>query len=226
LFPSIALAAVGITDIFTRGPYLGPWLILMLCGLGAPFPEEMALIPAGVMLANADNHLNFFHMTLVCTSAILLGDALPFVLGKRYGLAILKLRWVSKVLHPERFAAFERRFAEHGNWAIFTCRFLPGLRLPGYFIAGTLKMSYLRFFALDGMGVLISVPTSIFAAMWVTERFGQAQAKKSVHEFMIWVAVAVVGSVVTFVWVRSVRRRRARAAAAAAAASQPPTPPI
>ncbi len=203
------LASIDITELFGRAHYLGPWLLLMLCGLGAPLPEEAALIPAGVMLADPDNQLNFLHMTLVCTSAILLGDSLPFLLGKRYGLAVLKLRLVSKVLHPERFAAFERRFAEHGNWAIFTCRFLPGLRIPGYFIAGTLKMSYARFLVLDSLGVLISVPTSIFAAKWVTERFGEAQAKRTVHEFMIWVAVVMVAGVISWVWIRGVRRRRA-----------------
>lgn len=222
MFLSTAYAAASLADIFMRGPYLGPWLLLILCGLGAPLPEEAALIPAGIMLADPENHLNFLHMTLVCSSAILLGDSLPFLLGKLYGLSILKWRWVSKVLHPERFAAFERRFAEHGNWAIFTCRFLPGLRIPGYFIAGTLKMSYVRFFVLDCVGVLISVPTSIFAAWWVTERFGEAQAKRTVHEFMIWVAIAVVAGVIAYLWVRSVRRRRA----AARAASQAGTPPV
>jgi membrane protein DedA with SNARE-associated domain len=219
VFLPLALAA-DLGEILTRGPYLGPWLLLILCGLGAPLPEEAALIPAGWMLADPENHLNFVHMSLVCTSAILLGDSLPFLLGKRYGLAILKLRWVSKVLHPERFAAFERRFAEHGNWAIFTCRFLPGLRIPGYFIAGTLKMSFVRFLLLDSLGVLISVPTSIYAAMWVTRKFGEAQAKRTVHEFMLWIAVAAVVGVVVLLWVRGVRRRRA----AARAASQPPTP--
>lgn len=217
------LALIDVTELFGRFHYLGPWLFLMLCGLGAPLPEEAALIPAGVMLAQPDLHLSFLHMTLVCTSAILLGDSLPFLLGKRYGLAVLKLRWVSKVLHPERFAAFERRFAEHGNWAIFTCRFLPGLRIPGYFIAGTLKMSYARFLVLDSLGVLISVPTSIFAAKWVTQKFGEAQAERKVHDFMIWVAVVVVVSVVSFVWVRAVRRRRA---AQKAAASQGGTPAV
>ena len=214
MFVAAALALIDVTELFGRFHYLGPWLLLMLCGLGAPLPEEAALIPAGVMLAQPELKLNFVHMTLVCTSAILLGDSLPFLLGKRYGLAVLKLRWVSKVLHPERFAAFERRFAEHGNWAIFTCRFLPGLRIPGYFIAGTLKMSYARFVLLDSLGVLISVPTSIFAAKWVTERFGEAQAQKKVHEFMIWVAVAVVAAVVVFVTVRTLRKRRRRAAGA------------
>jgi len=214
--------ATSLADILTRGPYLGPWLLLLLCGLGAPLPEEAALIPAGWMLADPENHLNFLHMSIVCSSAILLGDSLPFVLGKRYGLSILKLRWVSKVLHPERFASFERRFAEHGNWAIFTCRFLPGLRIPGYFIAGTLKMSFVRFFLLDCVGVLISVPTSIFAAKWVTERFGEAQAKRTVHEFMIWVAVVMVVGAIIGIWIRGVRRRRA--SVRAAAQTGPPQP--
>lgn len=214
MFLATALALIDVADLFGRFHYLGPWLFLMLCGLGAPLPEEAALIPAGVMLAQPELNLSFLHMTLVCTSAILLGDSLPFVLGKRYGLAVLKLRWVSKVLHPERFASFERRFAEHGNWAIFTCRFLPGLRIPGYFIAGTLKMSYARFLLLDSLGVLISVPTSIFAAKWVSERFGEAQAQRKVHEFMIWVAVAVVTAVVVFVSVRALRKRRKRTAEA------------
>ena len=216
------LAAVDVTELFGRFHYLGPWLVLMLCGLGAPLPEEAALIPAGMMLADPENNLNFVHMTLVCTSAILLGDSLPFVLGKAYGLSILKLRWVSKILHPERFAAFERRFAEHGNWAIFTCRFLPGLRIPGYFIAGTLKMSFLRFLLLDTAGVVISVPTSIYAAMWFTQKYDEAQAKRSVHEFMLWVAVAAVAGVIAFLWVRAVRRRRAAAKAATESGTQQP----
>ena len=78
-------------------------------------------------------------------------------------------------------------------------------------------MSFWRFLLLDCIGVVISVPTSIFAAKWVTERFGEAQAKRTVHEFMIWTAVVMVVGVVTWVWIRSVRRRRAAAQAAAQA---------
>jgi membrane protein DedA with SNARE-associated domain len=214
VFLMLALAAFDFAETFSRAPYLGPWLLLLACGLGAPLPEEAALIPAGVMLADPDLHLSFLHMALVCSSGILIGDSLPFLLGKRYGLSVLKLRWVSKILHPERFATFERRFSEHGNWATFTCRFLPGLRIPGYFIAGSLKMSYLRFLLLDGLGILISVPTSIFLAKWAMERFGEAQAKREVHMFMIWIAVAVVSIVLIYVVGRAWRRRRA----------SPPTP--
>jgi membrane protein DedA with SNARE-associated domain len=112
------------------------------------------------------------------------------------------------VLHPERFAKFERRFAEHGNWAIFTCRFLPGLRIPGYFLAGTMKMSYARFLLLDGLGVLISVPTSIWAAYWITMKLGEAQAQERVHQFLLGLMVAVLVLAVGWVLYRAWRKRR------------------
>ena len=153
---------------------------------------------------------------------ILIGDSIPYWLGRRYGMNALQVRWVARILHPERFQRLQERFEEHGNWATFACRFFAGIRIPGYFIAGTLKMSFVRFLVLDSLGVLISVPTSIYAAMWVTRKFGEAQAKRTVHEFMLWVAVAAVAFVVGFLWVRGVRRRRA----AARAAQQPPTPQV
>jgi len=74
----------------------------------------------------------------------------------------LRIRWVSRILHPERFARLRQRFEEHGNKATFVCRFFAGIRIPGYFIAGTMGMRYSRFLLLDTLGVLISVPASIY----------------------------------------------------------------
>jgi membrane protein DedA with SNARE-associated domain len=153
-----------VQGLFENFPYLGPFIFLLLCGLGLPSPEEVALIGAGILLHNRDETgVHYLPMLLVCSSAILIGDSLPFWLGRHYGLAALKLKWVAKLLHPERFAALERRFQSHGNWAIFSCRFLPGLRIPGYFVAGTLRMSFWRFLILDTLGVAISVPASIYS---------------------------------------------------------------
>ena len=41
------------------------------------------------------------------------------------------------------------RFQRHGNWAVFMCRFFAGVRIPGYFLAGTMGMSYGRFLLLE-----------------------------------------------------------------------------
>ena len=146
-------------EVMQQFTYLGPFLILLLCGMGLPLPEEVTLIGAGLLVSQGK--VDFVTISLVCSLAILMGDAIPFWLGHHYGKSILKRPLLSRVLHPERFAKLEERFLEHGNWATFMCRFLPGIRIPGYFVAGTMRMKFLRFLSLDALGVLITVPLSI-----------------------------------------------------------------
>jgi len=154
--------ATFLTDFFgDSGAYWGPFVVLFLCGLGLPLPEEVTLIGSGLLLYQGK--VEPVPITLVCSAAILLGDSVPFWLGRRYGLAALQIRGVRRILHPERIQRLEERFQRHGSWATFGFRFLPGVRIPGYFVAGTLGLGYPRFLLLDGLGVLISVPISIYA---------------------------------------------------------------
>jgi membrane protein DedA with SNARE-associated domain len=210
---------------FSRFHYLAPFTVLMLCGIGLPLPEEVTLIGCGLLVAQ--EHVGFWEITAVCSAAILLGDSIPYWLGRRWGLAALKNRLVTKVLHPERFALLERKFADNGNWAVFTCRFLPGLRIPGYFVAGTLGMSYTRFLVLDSLGVIVSVPTSIWVAHLFFEEFGHhlQGAAKRVSEFnhivLAGVALVVLGFL-AWRWIRRRRKADSAAVAGAASAAEPP----
>jgi membrane protein DedA with SNARE-associated domain len=201
------LALIGVWDslsgLFGRFHYLAPATILLLCGVGFPLPEEVALIGSGILLAQ--DKVEAVPIILVCSIAILLGDSIPFWLGRHYGLAALRARWVARILHPERFAVLERRFAEKGNWAIFTCRFLPGLRIPGYFVAGTLGMSYSRFMMLDALGVALSVPASILIAAWVGGTF--EEISREVRGLHMWLLFAIV-SLLLVMFVRGRMRRR------------------
>ncbi len=190
-------------SLFGRFHYLAPFTFLLLCGVGLPMPEEVALIGSGLLLHQGK--VEFVRITLVCSAAILIGDSIPYWLGRAYGLSALRSRWAKKVLHPERFATLERRFASHGNWAVFTCRFLPGLRIPGYFVAGTLRMSYARFLILDSLGVIISVPTSIWLGKW----FGASveELRHKMHSLHLWLAFGVVSLLITmYVWSRMRKR--------------------
>jgi len=202
-------------DLFQESSHLAPFLILLLCGMGLPLPEEVTLIGCGLLVHNG--RVDFLPIVLVCSVAILLGDAVPYALGRRYGLNALRIGWVAKVLHPERFALIEERFATHGNWAIFTCRFLPGIRIPGYFAAGTLKMSFLRFLILDGLGVLVSVPVSIYLGRLFAEKIEDLEKQVSnFHQLLGFVVV----SIVLIVWVRARGRKRDREVAVADGASE------
>ena len=201
------LAWAGITDYFNalleRFHYLAPFTFLLLCGVGMPLPEEVALIGSGILLHEGE--VRFVPITLVCSLAILIGDSIPYWIGRHWGLAALKTRFVAKIVHPERFAKLERRFSEHGNWVVFSCRFMPGLRIPGYFVAGTLGMGYGRFLLLDVLGVLISVPVSI----WLGKIFGGSiEHLKHVYKDLHLILAFLVLALTLVIVIRAWRRRR------------------
>jgi membrane protein DedA with SNARE-associated domain len=199
-------------EVFGQFGYLAPFALLLLCGIGFPLPEEVALIGAGILLHRGQ--VEFVRVTLVCAAAILLGDSLPYFLGRRYGMRALEIRWVARFLHPERFQRFRKRFEEHGNWTTFACRFVAGVRIPGYFVAGTMGMRFSRFLLLDTLGVILTVPASIYLGKLFG---GQVERlKETVHDLHLILAFLVLALVLVLI-VRAARRRPV-------APRDPPTP--
>lgn len=179
------------TEVFGGLPYVAPFVVLLLCGLGLPLPEEVTLIGAGLLVYKGD--VAFVPIVLVCSAAILIGDSIPYWLGRHWGPSALRIRFVRRVVHPERLARLERRFSEHGNWATFMCRFVPGIRLPGYFVAGTMGMSFPRFLLLDSLGVLISVPISIHIGRLFGDSVDEMhRANGNLHLIFAFVALTLV----------------------------------
>ncbi|MCA9001617.1 MAG: DedA family protein, partial [Planctomycetes bacterium] len=145
-----------LSSIFNRMGYWAPFLVLLGAGAGLPVPEEVTMVGSGYLLHQG--MVSTLPIMVTCWVATLLGDSIPFWMGRLLGPKALKLPLANRILHPERFALIEKRFEKHGTWAIFTCRFLPGVRLPGFFSAGTLGMSYTRFMLADASAALFMVP--------------------------------------------------------------------
>ena len=185
--------------------YLGPFLVLVFCGMGLPIPEEVTLIGCGLLVH--EGLVGFREISLVCAAAILIGDAVPFFLGRHYGENAMRLSWVRWILHPERMLRLRRRFAEHGTWVIFSLRFLPGVRVGGYFTVGMMRVNYLRFLLLDALGVLLSVPISIYLGMLfagqVEDLEGRLGGLSLLLAFLLLSVLIILGA-------RSRSRRRAR----------------
>lgn len=229
----LELSFVDLSDqaqqMFETFTYLGPFLVLLLCGVGLPLPEEVTLIGSGILVHQGK--ADFVLITMVCSVAILMGDSIPYTLGRRYGKRVLRFRWVSKLLHPERFARVEKRFLEHGDWATFACRFLPGIRIPGYFIAGTMQMKFWRFILLDGIGVLISVPISIYLGKLFADHIDQLKDRMAnLHLILAFLVLALV-IILLMVGKRNraqnvARRKAERAKQKQQAAGAGPVPPV
>lgn len=145
---------------FANYGYAAVFSILVLCGFGLPIPEDITLVAGGVISGLGE--ANLYIMIVVGLAGVILGDGLMFSAGYFLGPKILKFRWINKLLTPKRYIKVQQKFDRYGNSVIFVARFLPGLRTPIYITAGmSKKISYLKFFIMDGVAALISVPAWI-----------------------------------------------------------------
>jgi membrane protein DedA with SNARE-associated domain len=139
-------------------PYLAVAVLFVLCGLGLPLPEELVLLAGGYYCANNLDTASLPLMMAWCAGGILAGDVLPYVLGRVFGVRLLRLRWLRFVVNKQRLASFDRWFRRRGDLVILIARFIPGLRVVAFFTAGTMKMAWRRFLFLDGLGIALIVP--------------------------------------------------------------------
>jgi membrane protein DedA with SNARE-associated domain len=145
-------------------PYLIIFGILLACGLGLPIPEDITLFAAGVMVYYGVGTLGT--MVAVSMVGVILGDSIIFFLGHKFGRKLTK-KWIfHKLLPDDRLDAVGKKFRERGNKLLFAARFMPGLRAPIFFSAGTLHVPYRTFVFYDGGAAVVSVPAIIGAVYY------------------------------------------------------------
>ena len=134
--------------------------VLLACGFGLPLPEDVTLVAGGI-LASRDI-IDFKFTVAVCMVGVLAGDGTIFFLGSRYGKRLRRAKFFSLVLPEKRDAAVKSIFDKYGDKVIFMARFMPGLRTPLFFATGSYHVPFWKFFMLDGLAALISVPLWVY----------------------------------------------------------------
>ena len=190
-------------------PYIGVAVVFLLCGLGFPIPEEIVLLAAGFVCAKFPEKAQLLPMMGWCAGAIAVGDMIPFLLGRVFGVRLLRLRWLRYFINKRRLAMFDHWFRRRGDLVIVISRFMPGLRVVAFFTAGAMKMRWTRFLLLDGLGIVLIVPLMTWigfsSAGFIEEAFATVQ---KVERGILWGGVGL--ALVLAVWVWLWRRRRAR----------------
>jgi membrane protein DedA with SNARE-associated domain len=188
--------------------------LLALCGVGLPIPEEPILLMAGAVAYEMELEqklgmgVQLTRMTAVCAVGILLGDIACFHLGRTVGRGIFKIKLVQRIATRPRRVRAERFFQRYGTWSIFIARFFAGVRLVMYFSAGmSHRVGYLRFLLMDFLGVLVSVPISIWVGyfVWGQLRDWEAARAKLGTFHMILVSGIAVGLLVWFILAKKKR---------------------
>ena len=182
--------------------YAGLFLILFLCGLGLPIPEELTLLSGGFFI-----HLGIvrFYPTLAVTFlGILGGDLAIYAIGKKWGPDLLNHQHLRKIITESRLEKGRQFFRDHGKKTIFIARFISGFRVPVFFAAGTMGIKLGRFLWLDFLGSLILIPLLILlgyyfgaSIWWLAEVITRID-----HLLRILAILACVAALIFYLWLR------------------------
>ena len=198
-----------IIQTITEYPYIGAAAVFLLCGLGLPIPEEVVLLAAGFVCFKFPDKAQLFPMMGWCAAAIVAGDSIPFLLGKIFGVRLLRLRWLRYFITKRRLAMFDHWFRRRGDLVIVISRFMPGLRVVAFFTAGAMKMRWTRFLLLDGVGIVLIVPLltllGFHSATVIEEAFTTVQ---SVERGLLWGIIIAALFLAGWLWWRRARRSR------------------
>ena len=196
-------------NLFTQHDYLAVFLVLLICGMGVPIPEDITLVAGGVI--SGLGYSNVHVMFGVGMAGVLVGDLIMFMIGRHYGESALRWRWVSWLVTPERRELVQRKFDRYGIRLLFIARFLPGLRSPIFIIAGwSRRVSLLKFLLLDGAAALISVPFWVYLGYYGADNHEWLMQWVHRGKTGIWIAIAVLLTVALILFWRHRRAEKIR----------------
>lgn len=196
-------------NLFTQHDYLAVFMVLLICGMGVPIPEDITLVAGGVI--SGLGYSNVHVMFGVGMAGVLIGDLIMFMVGRHYGENALRLRWVAWLVTPARRELVQRKFDRYGNRLLFIARFLPGLRSPIFIIAGwSRRVSLLKFLLLDGAAALISVPFWVYLGYYGADNHEWLMHWVHRGKTGIWVAIAVLLGIILILFWRHRRAERNR----------------
>jgi len=177
--------------------YAGLFLILFLCGLGLPIPEELTLLAGGFFVYLGI--ISFYPTLATVFVGVLIGDMTMYSIGRKWGQGIITHRQMRKIFSESRLERAKQFFGDHGSKTIFIARFLSGFRVAAFLAAGTMGMKPGKFLILDTLAALIMVPLLLLLGYsfganigWLTELFTRI-------DFLLKVG-AVLGGVAALVY--------------------------
>jgi membrane protein DedA with SNARE-associated domain len=179
------------------------WLGLFVAGLGVPIPEDIFLITGGIL--THENHSSLLFAIVVLYSGVIVGDAVVYRLGFRYGEAVLRRKFIARIMTPVRVERVRRYYARYGALTVFLARHVAGLRFPTFLMAGVSRMGFWRFLFWDSLAALISVP------FWVWLGYAASKNWKHIHKNITGGVAWALGAVIVGFLIWKFRNDIARA---------------
>jgi membrane protein DedA with SNARE-associated domain len=200
---------VPLNSLLHHGGYAVVFLVLLLEAVGLPLPGETVMIAAAVYAAGT-GRLSLLPLMAVACTATVVGSALGYAVGRRFGGGLLE-RYGSRI----GFSA-DRRLLAHdlmerrGAWLVLVSRFVTVLRSVLGLLAGASAMDARTFMLCNVIG------GAIWCGFYCTAAFelGHAIMRVAGPLGVVIGVIVMAGLIAAFLFVR---RHEARLIAAAKA---------
>ncbi len=176
---------------------IGVFLLLFMCGLGVPIPEDIILISGGYIAYLYSENVNIYLLILVSYLGVMLGDSTIFFLGKYMGPRVITLPGFRRIFTAKRVSTLTQYFISHGAKILFAARFMPGIRSTIFLIAGMTGTSFFKFFLFDGLAAILSVPALVYLAYFFGEHIDQFK----IYIIRVKEAAAIVIIAAVIIWI-------------------------
>jgi len=143
------------TALVEHFPYIGIFILLILGGVGLPFPEDATLILSGFLVAQ--NVTKPFRVFGAVYTGLLISDFFLYWVGKKYGRMLVSHKRFQKIVSPDQLSRLEEKFKRRGVWVIIIGRHILGLRAQIFLVAGVMRMSAIKFLIADGTTSLLTI---------------------------------------------------------------------
>lgn len=193
-----------LTQYLESFTYIGLFVVLFLCGLGVPLPEEIALVIGGYL---AYQELTHYPQTVfIGIAGVLVGDLTLYSIGRYWGTGIINHHRFSFIFTRKRMARAQRYLRKYGKRTIFFARFLSGIRAGIHITAGTLKMNAVDFFMMDFLAALVNVPIVVYIGYYFGEHIDKAVSSVSRSSHIILAVAIITITILTLLYLLKKRR--------------------
>ena len=150
-----------ISRLVEHFPYLGLFSLLILGGIGFPFPEDTTLILCGFLISTGV--VSLLPSLCVVYAGLLAADVILYLAGRKYGRRIVMHGRFKHLMSAERLSQLEDLFHRRGVLVILLGRHLIGVRSQIFLAAGAVRMPVAAFLAADAVSSLMTMALMIGA---------------------------------------------------------------
>lgn len=187
-----------LSDFFAKYGYWVIFFGVMLENAGIPLPGETVLLFAGFLAYHGK--LGLLPSILVAIAGATIGDSLGFLIGRHGGRPFVEKFIRRFPIVAKSFDHSQSLFLKFGQWAVFTGRFIAGLRVFAGLLAGLFRMHYQRFLFFNFTGATVWAITVTYVGFLFGNSWQRVQKHfVEVNKFVLAiVTIAVLVGVISY----------------------------